>query len=216
MRIISTAPLTNSNEANGMYQEVGKGDPMPKRNTTNKKRSQKVHLTDADKILISLENIAMEGGQDARTANSLKLWYIEHKSWSSKQWDYARAIIRKSKDKPKAGKPKKYYLYALVAGPAVKLGFSSNINSRIKQVQTGQPHKLECVWRYYTGTNQAEAKKLESKLHRWCLKWKVRGEWYAIECMPTVEKFTLNDKTAKQFHQDRADETIINQLPECF
>ena len=216
MRPTSTAPCADSIEAYPRYQEVGKGEPMSKRNKTNRKRARKIHLTDADKILVALEEIAMQGGPDAATANSLKLWYIEHKSWSAKQWDYAKAIVRKSKDKPKASKPKKYYLYALVAGPSVKLGFSSNIKARVKQMQTGQAHKLECVWRYYTGVNQVEAKKLESKLHRWCSKWKIRGEWYAIECLPTVEKCTVNDKTKKQFHQDRADESILNEIPECF
>ena len=173
---------------------------MPKRNVTSKKRTRKtVHFSESDKILIQLQDIASKGQKDASAANSLKMWYLEHKSWTTKQWAYARALAARSKDKTakKLAKSRKLYLYAITDGTAVKLGYSSDINKRIKAMQTGHPAHLKAIWKYYTGTNEAQAQNLEKKLHRCCKTHRIRGEWFRLGAMNIVEQFKIKHSASR-------------------
>ena len=205
--------LLSSNRFNQTgYQKVGKGEIMPKINRNRKSRSKKIHLTEADSLLIDLEKVSMTGSSQASAANSLKMWYLQHKYWSVKQWCYAKSIVAKSKKTAKPSKPKKYNLYAITDGTYVKLGYSSNIPARIKAMQTGHPEPLTLSWKYYTGTTESEAKRLETKLHRFCRNHKVRGEWFNSDCMAQVERFKINEKVNIDSINDELDMQALSNM----
>ena len=188
---------------------MGKGEVMPKRNRKSKKRSKKLHFSDAEKHLIELQKISESGSEDASTATSLRMWWLEHKSWTGKQWNYVAALVAKNKKPKKKRKVAKYYLYAISAGDAIKLGYSSNIKNRIKAMQTGQHEDLKCEWQYYVGASKGEAGTLEKKLHRYCKKYHVRGEWYKKECMTIVEQFKVSQTTKRNYEEERAEIDIL-------
>lgn len=186
---------------------MGKGETMPKRNRNKRK---KLHYTEADKLLVKLEQISKTGSEDASAANSLKLWYLEHKSWTTKQWVYVKALCAKSRDRKKrAAASKKFQLYAISDGSAVKLGYSYDIKKRIKAMQTGHPQELACVWKYYVGRIESEAKQLEKKLHRYCRKRKIRGEWFDLECMVLVKRFGVMDNITREFEMEKQELEIL-------
>lgn len=184
---------------------VGKGETMSKRNRSKKK---KVHFAEADNLLVRLEEIAKSGNEDASAANSLKLWWLEHKSWTSKQWVYVKALCAKNRKK-RAPAKKKFYLYAISDGSAVKLGYSSNIRSRMKSMQTGHPSTLKCIWEYYVGRSEVETKNLERKLHRVCKKHKIRGEWFGYDCMVLVNQFSIKEKMTRDFENEEQEIVIV-------
>ena len=188
---------------------MGKGEVMPKRNQKSKKRSKKIHFSDAEKHLVELQKISESGGDDASVATSLRMWWLEHKSWTPKQWNYIAAIVTKNKKPKKKRKASKYYLYAISAGQAIKLGYSSNIKNRIKAMQTGQHEDLKCEWQYYVGTSKAEAGALEKKLHRYCKRYHVRGEWYKKQCMHIVEQFKIKRATKRNYEEEREEMNIL-------
>ena len=188
---------------------MGKGEAMSKIKSKGKKRSRKIHLTDADSLLIDLEKVSMGPSSDASSANSLKIWYLQNKFWTEKQWSYAKSIVYRSKKASKPVKKKKFKLYAISDGRFVKLGYSSNIKSRIKAMQTGHPEGLCCIWEYYTGTIEVEAKRLEKKLHRFCDKYRVRGEWFESSCMTIVEQFKIREKIKIEVQNDDLDRAVL-------
>jgi hypothetical protein len=70
------------------------------------------------------------------------------------------------------------YVYAIHSPETpnhVKLGLSSNPRSRLRTLQTGNPHKLKLIWTFPC-TNMAE---LEDRLHKVFDKYRIAGgEWF--------------------------------------
>lgn len=189
---------------------------MVKRNAKNKKRSsKKLHLAANEKLLTELHRMVEEGHQKAATAQSLTSWYLEHKSWTQKQLDYAKVLVKMPKKK-KVPKVRKYYLYAIATRYEVKLGFSCDISKRIKTFQTARVERLKCIWEYYAGREEGEAKKQEKKLHRYCKKYHLSGEWYKPECMTLVKQFGIKGNIERDFKNEAAQEEILTAIPECF
>ena len=82
------------------------------------------------------------------------------------------------------------YLYAikdLVTG-LIKLGYSSDPRSRLRELQTGSSSPLHLL--YYESVGNSDARLLESQLHRDLNYLRVRGEW-----------FKLSDSEARSFIQ---------------
>lgn len=193
-----------------VIKRVGKGEVMPKQ---NRKKQKKLHFSEAEHLLIGLEKIYKSGSEDARTAHSLASWWLEHKSWTTAQWVYAKSLVARSTRKRPAKKPSKYYVYAVSDGEFVKIGFSNNIQSRIKSMQTGHPRPLKCIWKYYAGDKATDAKRMEGKLHRYCKKHRVRGEWFGSGCIPMIEKFSAgNDKRQQEIEED-LDRKLLLESP---
>lgn len=69
-----------------------------------------------------------------------------------------------------------YIVRAGESGP-VKVGFSNNIELRLRQLQTAQPTKL-IIEALFVGTTELEAT-IHRKLERQGLH--VRGEWFALD-----------------------------------
>ena len=177
---------------------MGKGEVMSKRNRTGE---NKLLLDEASKLLIRLDRVAQSGTKGAEAARSLSMWYLQHQSWTDKQWAYAKSVCGRAEGKRKAPRKgsKKFHLYAITDDVFIKLGYSSNIPNRVKSMQTGCPGVLRVLWKYYVGSQENDAKKAEKKLHRRCKEYSQRGEWFSKECMPMVEEFTLTKKMKRDF-----------------
>ena len=187
---------------------MGKGEAMAKK----KRKSKKLHLSEASQLLVRLEKVVKAGVPDSSPAISLVHWFMDNQSWTEKQWSYAKAICyRFEKTKKNPIKNKKYYLYAITDGESVKLGYSSNIRARIKNMQTGCPNDLKCIWKYYVGRSESEANKTERRLHRYCKSHRKRGEWFSMYCMVIVEQFTIKEKMKANENQEDTDREILTE-----
>jgi len=71
------------------------------------------------------------------------------------------------------------YLYVIADdyNDIVKFGYSQDPDSRVCQLQTGNPHSLRVVHRAWAGDRCAV---LESRLHHEFAHHRVRGEWFRI------------------------------------
>ena len=160
---------------------------MPKKN----KPSKKLHLTDNEKLMVKLEHIARSGVEKSQVSRDLLTWYMVHKEWTFKQLSLVKRLCATADLEKKIAASKfKYNLYAFSDGESIKIGVSTNIGKRMKGVQTGHPKRLNCIWRFYTGTSRTHAYKMEKKLHRVCKKHKLVGEWFSIEALDLVNSFT--------------------------
>ena len=155
----------------------------------------------------------LSGSADSRAARSLADWWLVHKSWTQKQWLYARALVNRDRKKKAKPKVKKYYLYAITDGEFIKLGYSSSISGRLKAMQTGHPKPLKCLWRYYVGKTEAVARRLERKLHKYCSKQRVRGEWFSMACAARVEEFSAKNEKAQQEIEQELDLEALKNSP---
>jgi CHAD domain-containing protein len=181
---------------------------MPK----GKKKGRKLHLSDAEKVLAGLHEIVRSGSEKASPASSLISWFMANKYWTDKQQHYARAMISwhaESKKKKWAPKARKYYLYAISDGVAVKLGFSYRPVLRMKEMQTSHQTQLSILWKYYVGTTSSLAAKQEKKLHRFCKQYRIRGEWFHPDCMIHVEQFAVKEKAAQDASERSHDAMLL-------
>lgn len=189
---------------------------MPKRNAmTKKKTRKKIKLAANETLLADLHKMIEEGHEKAHTAQSLIEWYLQYKYWTVKQLSYVKVLVKTPKKK-KATKSKKYYLYAIGGENDVKLGFSSDVRRRMKTLQTARPDTLKCLWRHYIGREEAEARKQEGKLHRYCKKHHIQREWYRPDCMVLVNQFSIKEKMRASRDSEDLDDRALSEIPECF
>lgn len=72
--------------------------------------------------------------------------------------------------------PKKGFVYFVSApGQGIKIGFTTNLNSRMKSLQTASPHKLELV-----GRLENVAQEEETRAHEAFYQYRLEGEWFEI------------------------------------
>lgn len=77
----------------------------------------------------------------------------------------------------------KYYIYFFPErgkeNPAIKIGYSKDPVKRIKQLQTGHPHKIGCEGWIEVGTEK-DAQQVEHAYHTMFKKQRIRdnGEWF--------------------------------------
>lgn len=146
-----------------------------------------------EKLLVQLQKLVEKRTDQSEIAMSLVSWFMTRKEWTPKQKDLARKIIdvhsRNLKTKRKAARESKYWLYAITDGQDVKLGFSSNVQKRLKSLQTSQASELVVLWKFYTGRGRKTASNAEKCLHRFCKEFKIRGEWFSLDCMDLVQEF---------------------------
>lgn len=64
------------------------------------------------------------------------------------------------------------YVIAQVGTSRVKIGYTRNVASRLKTLQTSNPYKLEVLWQ------TAGDMRLEETLHRRFAKHRTQGEWF--------------------------------------
>ena len=71
------------------------------------------------------------------------------------------------------------YIYVISNGTSYKVGFSKDPARRVKQLQTGNPNKLELV--YYIEIEVAPVKILETIVHKNLKFNKIKGEWFKAD-----------------------------------
>lgn len=182
---------------------------MSKRN-----KNRKYKMTDTEKLLAGLHSIVRSGSSKASTANSLISWFLANQYWTDKQTHFASSLVNEFNrqeigEKIRKRAVDKYYLYAISDGIAIKLGYSKNVPRRLKEMQTGQSAKMSIVWKYFVGATEKLAAQAERKLHRYCKKHRIRGEWFHADCMLLVEQFTVRNKVAEEIEQEEHDIKMI-------
>lgn len=115
---------------------------------------------------------------------------------------------------------KKNYVYMIletgvVMDACLKIGFSYKPESRLKEMQVGNPRPLKMAAKLGP-FSEAQAVDIERKLHRVFKKYHVRGEWFDAEClnrMDMVERydnFVLEQKRiSKKHNRERKREKAI-------
>lgn len=129
--------------------------------------------------------------------NSLIKWYMENHYFTSAQFALAKSITSKLGAERKPAKEKKHYLYAISDGENIKLGMSSNVNNRLKSLQTANPKTLSVIWKYYTGKEIKNARICEKRLHTACKRFKLNGEWFSNDCLEVINQFNPNRSAPK-------------------
>lgn len=163
-----------------------------------KRNKYKSKLTYDELMLVKLKSFSISKStsmDDKQKAVSLIKWYEINRFFTAAQKSLANSLTY-IKKKPAA--VKKHYLYAISNGDQIKLGMSSDVNKRLKAMQTASPAELVVLWKYYIANTPADAIKIEKMLHRACKEFHIRGEWFDNRCIDTVNKFNPNKKhTAK-------------------
>lgn len=168
---------------------------MPERKRMSKKKIKKLHLTESDKLLEGLQEISRARAENSEKARSFINWWLANQSWTENQWSYIRHLVAGHRKPRKVlVVDRKYHLYAISDGTALKIGFSCDIPKRCKSMQTGHPTKLKVVWKYYVGRERAQAFKMEQALHRFCKSHRIRGEWFDLAVYEKLPDFKLKPK----------------------
>lgn len=71
------------------------------------------------------------------------------------------------------------YIYIIGSNnPPYKIGISKNPKKRLRNIQTGHPHKLEIL--ELRETDSKRTKLLESVIHKHLDRYRMKGEWFDI------------------------------------
>ncbi len=157
-----------------------------------KKNKYKTQLSYEEIIVVKLKGFSLNkltGPNDKKKAISLIKWYQLNNFFTAAQKQLANQLTYVKK---KPAVVKKHYLYAISNGDQIKLGMSSDVNKRLKTMQTASPAELVLLWKYYIANTPADAIKIEKMLHRACKQFHIRGEWFERECIDTVNSFNPN------------------------
>jgi len=160
----------------------------------SKKNKYKSQLSYEQLTVIKLKkfSLAKTTGPDGKQkAASLIRWFQVNNYFTAAQRSLANSLTYVKK---KPAVVKKHYLYAISNGQEIKLGMSSNVNNRLKALQTSSPSELVVLWKYYIANTPADAIKIEKRLHRACKAYHIRGEWFTMDCIDTVNLFNPNKK----------------------
>lgn len=164
-----------------------------------KKNKYKSQLSYEQLTVIKLKNFSLAKAtshDDRQKAVSLIKWFQINDYFTAAQKQLANQLTYVKK---KPAVVKKHYLYAISNGQEIKLGMSSDVNKRLKSMQTASPSELVVLWKYYIANTPADAIKIENKLHRACKAYHIRGEWFTMDCIDTVNSFNPNQKHATKW-----------------
>ena len=156
------------------------------------KRKSKLNYTEI--IFVNLKKFSLQkttSEENKQKAKSLLKWFYANGYFTAAQQALAKSLTYVKK---KPAVIKKHYLYAISNGVDVKLGMSSNVDGRLKALQTSSPSELVTLWKYYISDTPAGAIKIEKMLHRACKEFHIRGEWFKMGCIDIVNKFNPNKK----------------------
>jgi len=70
---------------------------------------------------------------------------------------------------------KQGYVYFIKCRDKIKIGYSTNVNKRLKQFSVGNGEKLELIYKIQTD------RYLESVLHKKYQNYHISGEWFEAE-----------------------------------
>ena len=164
-----------------------------------KKKKYKSLLSFEEIMVIKLKKFSLAKGtdhDDKQKAVSLIRWFQVNNYFTAAQRTLANSLTYVRK---KPAVVKKHYLYAISNGQEIKLGMSSDVNKRLKALQTSSPAELVVLWSYYIANTPADAIKIEKKLHRACKAFHIRGEWFSMDCLAMVNSFNPNKKNVAKW-----------------
>ena len=141
-------------------------------------------------------------GRQSEAALSLYRYYLKSGYWTKKQRNYVCFLLGKKKVKKSRLINRQYILYAISNGENIKLGFTSNLKSRLRSLQTSCDKQLKVLWEYPAGKNQGSAKAAEKRLHKYCSEYRVKGEWFDKKAMPKVRNFVIGKKQERDAKLD--------------
>ena len=72
------------------------------------------------------------------------------------------------------------YVYLLESASCYKIGIAENVEKRIRQLQTGNPHKIYLIYSCPV-EDRGEALRTESSLHETLRRFNKSGEWYQLK-----------------------------------
>lgn len=121
-----------------------------------------------------------------------------NKEAREKELNEMRKLQEESK-KSQKHRDAKGYIYLLECGGKYKIGYSNNVERRMKQLDT-RPFSLNLITKVYSDI----AFDVEQRIHKMMSKYKVEGEWYDIsfdfsaydfsEFVLGVEKIILSER----------------------
>ena len=91
------------------------------------------------------------------------------------------------------------YLYVIESastGSPLKIGISSNPESRLSELQTGNPYHMTIKVRQEFATRR-DARKAEADLHTQCNQYRLQGEWFQKQAIALIRKYLLKHQTMK-------------------
>jgi len=159
-----------------------------------KSKRYKTKLSYLEVTVINLDRFLMSADikeNEIEQVKSLIAWFKLNGYFTKAQMSLAKSLTYVNK---KPAVVKKHYLYAISNGQEIKLGMSSDINKRLKTLQTSNPSELVLLWKYYIANTPKEAINIERMLHRSCKEFHIRGEWFTMACIDTVNSFNPNKK----------------------
>lgn len=74
------------------------------------------------------------------------------------------------------------YVYFInkIAASDYKIGITNNLNRRLRQIQTGNPHPLQ-ITHYIESETRGQAIKIEREIHHLLAVTKMVGEWFRLD-----------------------------------
>lgn len=71
------------------------------------------------------------------------------------------------------------YVYLLESAGCYKIGIAENVEKRIRQLQTGNPHKITLKYSCQV-KDREQALRIESRFHEILRRFNKSGEWYQL------------------------------------
>jgi hypothetical protein len=167
----------------------------------------KTHWSLMDRLHKASIRLPERQAHDARSINN---YYRLNGFITPRQEAYAHSLINQVEraQTPRKTAPNGYSLYAISDGAFVKLGYSKSPKTRMRDMQTGQPTKLEILWELRVAESESLAQKAERKLHRYCKAYRKRGEWFELSCMTIVRQFELRQQIETEAAEDAEIEIV--------
>lgn len=134
---------------------------------------------------------------ECEKADLLLIYEVDGKKYLEIKFFDQKLKVRRSKYPPSSEEDrielKNGYVYVIGSSfeKPVKIGFSINPWSRLKEISVNHPEKLELL------ISIKGEKRLESLLHKELSKFKVNGEWFSLErdmidCLLSISKESLS------------------------
>lgn len=86
-------------------------------------------------------------------------------------------------------------------GSPVKIGISSDAASRLRQLQTGNPHRLSIL--HLSSVQGDIAEKVEAACHKLLMEMRMEGEWFGVDVEKVVE--TIDRVLIERLWEEAAD-----------
>lgn len=167
---------------------------MAKKRSYRKKKAQLKDVLAPDEMKLgTLEELRHYfTGSDKVFVRDLLATYRRKGSLTPNQWEWvSKMVARGRRIRHLAGDEEKFYLYAIEGERDVRLGFSTDVHQRRRELQVSRSDELRIFWTCLVPGGLQEAKKAERKLHRFLKDQHIRGEWFHPECLERIRDFKV-------------------------